>query len=303
MTPIGETLRRERLRRNLDLGQIADELKISRRMLEAIENEKFDRLPGTIFAKNFVRQYAHLLGLDEDELASEVQQLLEPQPVPPPPPSAPHPDADIPLPRMQQWESVGDAPRFHWAGPLPALALVIVVMLGCSLIYAFWQRSRRPVVVAKPAPATVATAQPQPPAPAPPPPAPAQPQPAPPQGQAQQPPAPEPAAGEGERASMPPDANGPLRVEVTATEPVWVLARSDGKYLFSGTLEANQSRTIEADKDVVLRVGNAGGLSVTLNGKPLPSLGPKGQVRTVQLTSGGFQIVAPPKPAPPSEPL
>ena len=115
--------------------------------------------------------------------------------------------------------------------------------------------------------------------------------------------APETAAGESERAATPSESNAAVRVEVTAQEPVWVLIRSDGKYLFSGTLEANQTRTVEAGKDVTLRVGNAGGLTVTLNGKPLPALGPKGQVRTVQLTSGGFQIVAPPKPAPPSDPL
>ncbi|HJT90002.1 MAG TPA: DUF4115 domain-containing protein, partial [Bryobacteraceae bacterium] len=88
-------------------------------------------------------------------------------------------------------------------------------------------------------------------------------------------------------------------VQLTAEEPVWVSARSDGKYLFSGTLDPAQSRTIDANSAVVLRIGNAGGVQVSLNGKPLGPLGPKGQVRTVQFTSGGFQIVPPaaPKPA------
>lgn len=319
MTAIGESLRRERLRRNLDLEQISRELKISRRMLEAIEEEHFDRLPGAIFAKNFVRQYARILGLDEDELASEVQNLLDPQPAGVPQ-YAPRPVADIPLPRVEQWEAVGDAPRFRWAGPLPSLALVVVVMLGCSLIYAFWQHSRRPVAAVKTAP-PAATAQVYPPAAAPQP-APAQPapvapvQPAPaaaptaaapaatsPAALAQ--PAAAPATGEDERAEAaqpPPNPNAPVRVQLTAAEPTWVLVRSDGKYLFSGTLEANQSRTIDAGKNVELRVGNAGGIAVSLNGKPLPALGPKGQVRTVQLTSGGFQISAP-KSALPFDPL
>ena len=86
-----------------------------------------------------------------------------------------------------------------------------------------------------------------------------------------------------------------------------MLARTDGKYLFSGTLDANQTRTIDAENAVLLRLGNAGGVNITLNGKPLAPMGPKGQVRTVQLTSGGFQIVAAPvapksEGAPPSEP-
>ena len=44
--------------------------------------------------------------------------------------------------------------------------------------------------------------------------------------------------------------------------------------------------------EVTLRLGNAGGVTITLNGKPIGPVGPKGQVRTLQFTSGGFQIVA-----------
>jgi cytoskeleton protein RodZ len=92
-------------------------------------------------------------------------------------------------------------------------------------------------------------------------------------------------------------------VELTADEPVWVLVRSDGKYFFSGTLAAKESRTFEATGTVLLRLGNAGGVSIALNGKPVGPVGPRGQVRTVQFTSGGFEIVAVPKPAAPLDPL
>jgi len=64
MTSVGDTLRRERLQRKLDLDQISRELKISRRLLDAIETDQYDLLPGSMFAKAFVRQYAGLLGLD-----------------------------------------------------------------------------------------------------------------------------------------------------------------------------------------------------------------------------------------------
>ena len=79
MTPVGETLRRERLKRNLDFEQISRELKISTRFLEAIENEQYDKLPGGVFAKSFVRQYARLLGLDEDDLAGQLQRFCAPE--------------------------------------------------------------------------------------------------------------------------------------------------------------------------------------------------------------------------------
>ena len=92
-------------------------------------------------------------------------------------------------------------------------------------------------------------------------------------------------------------------MEITATEPVWVRATSDGKYVFSGTIEANQTRTVDGSQTVLLRLGNAGGVSITLNGKPIGEVGPKGQVRNLQLTPGGFQIVAAPKSPAPVDPL
>ena len=64
-------------------------------------------------------------------------------------------------------------------------------------------------------------------------------------------------------------------------------------------MDPNTTRTVEADREIMLRLGNAGGVSISLNGKPIGPAGPKGQVRTLQFTSGGFQIV----PAKPSAPV
>ena len=85
-------------------------------------------------------------------------------------------------------------------------------------------------------------------------------------------------------------------MEITASEQVWVSAKADGKTSFIGTMEAHQSHTVDANGTVVLRLGNAGGAQITLNGKDIGQVGPRGQPRTIQLTSGGFQIVASPKP-------
>src|SRR5258705_860406 len=87
-----------------------------------------------------------------------------------------------------------------------------------------------------------------------------------------------------------PDAS--VRVALIGKETVWVSARAAGKPLFSGILTANQTRTVEANNTLLLRVGNAGGINVTLNGKSLGALGARGQTQTVQFTPGGFQIVA-----------
>jgi cytoskeleton protein RodZ len=346
MTSIGETLRRERLRRNLELAQISSELKISSRILEAIEAEKFDKLPGGVFTKSFVRQYARLLGLDEEEIASEMNRMLDPGPEVPQ--VAEKVEKPIPasvgfhVGRVQEWEAVGDQ-RFSRSSSLPALALVVLVMLVCSGVYAWWQRARHtaaptpaPPPTAETVPAPVPQQQTAPPATAPAEPSPspatgtaaaAQPpasnggaQPASPGAATPNPPAAQPVttAGAAESPVRPPavaaqtaaaasalppsDANAAVRVQLTADEPVWVLARVDGKYAFSGTLHPNETRTVEGTGTVVLRLGNAGGVTISLNGKPIGPVGPKGQVRMVQLTSGGFHIEAP-KPSVPLDPL
>lgn len=319
MTSIGECLRRERLRRNLQLEQVSGELKISARMLAAIEAEDFGKLPGGVFAKSFVRQYAHLLGLDEEEMAAEVDRMLRPEH----PGETARPDASpIPLPRMDAWQSVADSPNWRsgWSASLPALMLVVVVMLVCSGVYAFFLQRPRQAAANHP---KAAAARPQAqtaaaPAPAPPQnqtavtsPSPAAPvsAPAPTERPAQ--------TAEAERTERGPTAQptppgapaaaavppGPVHVEITATEPLWVRATTDGKYAFSGTIEANQSRTVDANQTVLLRLGNAGAATILLNGKPIGEIGPKGQVRNIQLTSGGFQIVAAPKSPPLVDPL
>jgi hypothetical protein len=70
---------------------------------------------------------------------------------------------------------------------------------------------------------------------------------------------------------------------------------SDGTPVFSGVLEANQTKTIEGKEFAKLRIGNAAGLEVRLNGKPLGPLGAHGQVRDLVFTPDKFQFVSSPK--------
>src|SRR6185436_15440806 len=143
MTSLGETLRRERLKRHLDLEQISRELKISARMLEAIEEEKFERLPGGVFTRSFVRQYARALGLDEEEIASQAEQLIEsPFSIQVLAHAEPLNSAPIHVPKVEPWESFGEK-SFSWGSWMPAAAMVIIAMLVCSAIYGWWQRGRR----------------------------------------------------------------------------------------------------------------------------------------------------------------
>ena len=294
MASVGETLRRARLKRNIELNRVADELKISATMLKAIEEEHFEKLPGGVFARSFVRQYARFLEVDEGEIASELNKVLEP-PLAAQEPAPTVPAAEIPLPRMPQWQAVGDYGS-RVSSSVWALVVMVLVMLGCAGAYAWWQRARHTVTVRVKAPVATEAAQQATPTS----------RPAPPSAPAPPAPAPAPAVAAAVSAS-PAEENSTgaqVQVELIAQEPTWVSVRADGEYSFSGTLDANQSRTVSADRNVVLRVGNAAGLEVRLNGKSIGPLGDAGTVRTIQFTSGGFHIVPreAPKPESPTEP-
>jgi hypothetical protein len=70
---------------------------------------------------------------------------------------------------------------------------------------------------------------------------------------------------------------------------------SDGKPVFSGILEANQTKSVGGKQFAKMRVGNAAGLEVRLNGKLLGPLGARGQVLVVLFTPDNFEIVAQPR--------
>jgi cytoskeletal protein RodZ len=63
----GDKFRKERERRDIKLEDVSNSTKIGSRMLRAIEEERFDQLPGGVFNKGFIRAYAKYLGLDEEE--------------------------------------------------------------------------------------------------------------------------------------------------------------------------------------------------------------------------------------------
>jgi cytoskeleton protein RodZ len=87
-------------------------------------------------------------------------------------------------------------------------------------------------------------------------------------------------------------AGSKVELALTATEDTWLSVSSDGTTVFSGILEANQTKTIEGKQTANLRVGNAAGLDVRLNGTPLGSLGAHGQVRDLAFTSDKFQFIS-----------
>ena len=80
-SPLGETLRRARLSKNVTFEDAERVTRIRREYLEALEREDFTKLPAPVYARGFLRSYAGYLGLDPGELMPffPVGHVEEPQ--------------------------------------------------------------------------------------------------------------------------------------------------------------------------------------------------------------------------------
>ncbi|MGH6662130.1 MAG: helix-turn-helix domain-containing protein, partial [Rhodospirillales bacterium] len=89
---VGALLKASRLRVGQDLRDIADVLRIRYVYMEAIEDGRYDALPGPTYATGFIRAYAEHLGLDSEEVVRrlkaegtagrETANLAFPEPIP-----------------------------------------------------------------------------------------------------------------------------------------------------------------------------------------------------------------------------
>src|SRR5580704_1331577 len=81
----GEILKREREMREVTLNEVTVATRIPPRFLEAFEREEWEKLPGGVFNRGFVRAIARYLGLNEERLLSEYDLAYgEQRPVAPP---------------------------------------------------------------------------------------------------------------------------------------------------------------------------------------------------------------------------
>lgn len=100
-----------------------------------------------------------------------------------------------------------------------------------------------------------------------------------------------------------PVAPAPIRVAISepgsrhaaairATQAIWVAACSDGKEVLSRALAMGETREIEFSGKAIVRTGNAGGTEISVDGKPIGSVGPAGALRIVELDPHGFHLLS-----------
>jgi cytoskeletal protein RodZ len=314
--------------RGITLEEIAKATRIGTRLLRALEQEDFGKLPGGIFNKGFVRAYARYLGIDEEQAVSDYLAALgEPD------------DPTLDGERLKKLEVSWKPPRRnrlsidpYFRMPWRGLALVVIIIIVLLLAWQFRHGSQaamrslrtlrqsltaRPPAVAQPPAPVAAPTAPAPEA------APGR------EAQAVAEPAPsapaaatsasvaEPAAkpaGKDAASGTKPDGSGtkpassraadantsadtkkgqPFTLRVRTRKESWISIEADGQPKARGMMDAGKEKTIIARNRVKLIAGDAAALEVFLNGKKQPSLGSANEVRTVFFTADGMVAPAP----------
>lgn len=256
MASLSEKLRRERELRGISLKQISDDTKIGVRFLEALEEDRLELIPGEFYRRSYLRAYARYLGLDEDRAVNAYAFANQEK----------DPDTE----NEPEEQRLKMAPWLPWVVAAWALFLVVVFLVRSSSTAT--DAAQDPGSSNRAAPATVSEVA----------------------G----------VANDDAGASAPDDATGPpaslpsssdvpvlspsrhqaseegaLRLVLAVAESCWLEIEADGEVVTTGLKEEGFRQEVTAESEVRLWLGNAGGVSLWVNDRPLRPLGREGQVR------------------------
>jgi hypothetical protein len=83
---------------------------------------------------------------------------------------------------------------------------------------------------------------------------------------------------------------GDLSLQIQAVEETWIAFQVDSHLPREIMLKAGETFSQRADEYIKLKIGNAGGVNVTFNGKDLGSLGDPGRIVRLSLTQKGYEV-------------
>lgn len=249
----GEILRNKREDLGLEIREIAEKLKISEDYLTAIENDVIEKLPVPVYTMGYIRSYAAFVGIDADPIVQFYRERL----------SQPQPSTIVPVASSKR--------KGHKLG---YLVVVAVIALAAFLLFPHlpgWKDAEFPrqYPVAEKLPAGT---------------------------QVRRGPAGTKAVGHGEEAGV---AAGDIKtvspgksavadagrhtLSVTADGTTWVAVSFENGRKEELLLRSGQSKEWDFSGKASLRVGNAAGLSLRLDGKDLGKAGAPGEVKNLIL--------------------
>jgi cytoskeletal protein RodZ len=291
---VGAVLAQARRDAGLSTADLSEATRIREHVIEAIERGNVSVAGGEIYARGHIRVMAGALGLDAAALLARLDAPVAVQVTGPqePVPAAPAPRASAGHHASLAGDlarTVGTKPRRsgpNWSAVMVA-ALALIIAVGAVQLYRGTAGApAHPAAVPQvttPS-ASVAPVAPQP------------------SSTPVSSPASSPSASSGQpapsgSASAPGSSASPpagvvaqgnaVTVGLTVTGGAcWMRVTTSGQTLFEGTLSRGATRTFQGKSRVKLLLGNAGGVSLVVNGVDVGSPGGAGQVVTVSFGPG-----------------
>ena len=252
---VGYTLRQERERQNLSVEDIEQGTSIRVLYIEAIENGEYDKLPGTVYTKGFIKNYAKFLGLDADAMTKEfANDLAELSGAPQTPVEEEKPlqtPKAEPKPVKPEKKPLGysiEKEKSRSSGVLIIAAVVIVAALAGG-VWSWLSSSDGEVAKVEPPPVQQTQPAPQ----------------------------------EEETIPTPVASANPVpvdsvQVQARFNDRCWLLVTVDGAVVQEGVVEGGQTLNWEGKNQINFRLGNAGAVEFFQDGKSLGVLGGVGDV-------------------------
>lgn len=259
---VGYTLRQERERQNLSIEDIEQGTSIRALYIEAIENGEYDKLPGNVYTKGFIKNYAKFLDMDVDALVKEFQSDIAELSEPETPPVEDTAQAPQTKPEVKPEKKVFGQPiqserRFPSNGLIVAAVVLIAAVAGG--LWSWLSSSDGEVAKVEP-PAPVEQVEPAPPPPA---------------------ENPTPVAN----ANPAPKIDG-VAVQARFNDRCWVLVTIDGAVVQEGVIEGGQTLSWEGKDNISFRLGNAGAVEFFRDGQSLGIPGAVGDIADKTFTRG-----------------
>jgi cytoskeletal protein RodZ len=126
---IGETLRKARTERGVELSEVERATKIRAKFLDAMEEDRWEALPAPVYARGFLDIYARYLGLDQQALLDEYRKTVEGEQ------HEPIPESVIKPGTLRQTRPVGRTRSINWGPVAKVLAgLIVLVVIGLVIV-------------------------------------------------------------------------------------------------------------------------------------------------------------------------
>ncbi len=245
MDMVGNLLYTERRKKGLEIVDIEQSTGIRGVYLTALEQGKYEVLPGEVYIKGFIRNYGNFLGLDGAHLVHLYSESVAPSVVPPPvtPANVPAAKKNVPDVRFQFSKKT-----------ISTLVVLLILILSSWGLYA-WQQSQSPkasekskesaAIKTKSASTTNSSSEKSP---------------------------------AGAVSSVPSTSSRPVVLVARYNDRCWTSVIADGKTLYEGIPKLNETLTWEADRQIVVNFGNAAAVELTFNGQPVGKIGERGDV-------------------------